>query len=142
MFLEFQVTRLIPYASCFVLGVYARSGGWFSDGKPIGSPALWGPIGAGLAVAYLAAGQPLFADTGGTANLPVKFLLVFAFLRSFLLLSLLVVFLSVGARYWNRTSALDRQLSATSYDIYLTHYWFVVAIQEALLAWVGGAVAN
>jgi hypothetical protein len=93
-----------------------------------------------LAVAYLVVGQPVFANTAGTANLSVGLLLVFAFLRSFLLLSLLVVLASVGARYWNRASGLDRQLSATSYDIYLTHYWFAVAIQAVLLTWAGGPV--
>jgi hypothetical protein len=138
MFLEFQVTRLVPYAGYFAFGVYARSRGWFVDGKPLGSLALWGTISAMLAVAFLVVGQPVFANTAGTANLSVGFLLVFAFIRSFLILSLLVVLVSFGARYWNRSSRLDRQLSATSYDIYLTHYWFVVAIQAALLNWAGG----
>jgi hypothetical protein len=91
-------------------------------------------------VAYLMVGHPVFADTRGTATLSVGLLLVFAFLRSFLLLSLLVLLVSFGARNWNRSSVLDRQLSETSYDIYLTHYWFVVAIQAGLLKWTGGPV--
>jgi glucans biosynthesis protein C len=140
MFLELQVTRLVPYAAYFAFGVYAQSRGWFTDGKSLGSLVLWGPVSAVLAVAYLVVGQPVFANTAGIANLSVGLLLVFAFLRSFLLLSLLVVLTSVGARYWNQASGLDRQLSATSYNIYLTHYWFAVAIQAALLTWVGGPV--
>jgi glucans biosynthesis protein C len=140
MFLEFQVTRLVPYAACFAFGLYARSRGWFADGKPLGSLALWGTISAMLAVAYLMEGQPLFSDTAGRANLSIGLLLIFAFLRSFLLLSLLVILMSVGARYWKHVTGLDRQLSATSYDIYLIHYWVVVAIQAALLIWVGGPV--
>jgi glucan biosynthesis protein C len=140
MFLEFQVTRLVPYAGCFAFGVYAWSRGWFVDGKPLGSLALWGTISTVLAVAYLLVGQPVFANTAGTANLSVGLLLGFAFIRSFLLLALLVVLVSFGARYWNRSSGLDRQLSATSYDIYLTHYWFLIAIQAGLLSWAGGPV--
>jgi glucans biosynthesis protein C len=140
MFLEFQVTRLVPYAAYFAFGVYAQSRGWFTDGKPLGSLIIWGPISAVLAVAYLVVGQPVFANSTGIANLSVGLSLVFAFLRSFLLLSLLVVLVSAGARYWNHASGLDRQLSATSYNIYLTHYWFAVAIQMALLTWVGGPV--
>ena len=140
MFLEFQVTRLVPYAGYFTFGVYAQSRGWFADGKPLGSLALWGAISAVLAVAYLVVGQPVFADTAGTANLPVGFLLVFAFLRSFLLLSLLVVFVSFGVRYWNYASGLDRQLAAASYNIYLVHFFIVVALQVALLKWMGGPV--
>ena len=138
--LEFQVTRLVPYAGTFALGLYAKSHGWFAEGKPLGSVTLWGAISSVLAVAYLLVGQPVFTDTAGTANLSVGLLMVFAFLRSFLLLSLLVVLVSFGARNWNHSSGLDRQLSATSYDIYLTHFWFVVGIQEALLKWTGGPV--
>ena len=138
--LEFQVTRLVPYAGSFAFGVYAQSRGWFADGKPLGSLRLWAVISGILAGTYLLVGGPVFADTAGTAHWSVGFLLVFAFIRSFLLLSLLVAFFSFGNRYWNHSSGLDRQLSATSYDIYLTHYWFVVAIQAALLKWSGGPV--
>jgi len=138
--LEFQVTRLVPYAGSFVFGVYAQSRGWFADGKPLGSLGLWAVISGFLAVAHLMVGRPVFADTAGTANLTIGFLLVFAFIRSFLLLSVLVVFFSFGVHHWNHSSGLDRQLSATSYDIYLTHFWFVVAIQEGLLKWAGGPV--
>lgn len=140
MFLEFQVTRLVPYAGAFAFGLYAQSRGWFTDGKPLGSLTLWGAASAVLTVAYLAFGQPVFADTAGTANLSAGYLLAFAVLRSFLLLSLLVVFVSFGLRYWNHANKLDQQLAATSYNIYLVHFFIVIAIQEALLAWAGGLV--
>jgi glucan biosynthesis protein C len=140
MFLELQVTRLIPYVGCFALGTYAQSRGWFTDGKPLASLALWGAVSAGLAVAYLVVGQPVFADTLGTSNLSVGFLLVFAFIRSFLVVSLIVVMVSFGVRYWSHASRLDRNLAAASYDIYLVHYFIVVALQMALLKWIGGPV--
>lgn len=138
--LEFQVTRLIPYGISFAFGVYAQRCGWFLDGKPLGPLYLWGMICGLLATAYLLIGQPLFTDTAGRAHFSIVFLLGFAFLRAFLLLSFLVVFLSFGIHYWNRSTTLDRQLSATSYDIYLTHYWFIVAFQAALLQWAAGPV--
>jgi len=140
MFLEFQVTRLVPYVGCFALGTFAQSRGWFTNGKPLVSLALWGAICAVLTVAYLVVGQPVFADTAGTANLSVEFLLVFAFIRSFLVVSLFVVIDSFGARYWSHASRLDRNLAAASYDIYLVHYFIVVALQMALLKWIGGPV--
>ena len=140
MFLEFQVTRLVPFAAYCAFGVYAQSRGWFADGKPLGSLTLWGAISAVLAVAYLVFGQPMFADTAGTATLSVGYLAVFAFLRSFLLLSLLVVFASFGVRYWNRASGLNRQLATASYNIYLVHFFIVVALQAALFKWSGGPV--
>jgi hypothetical protein len=140
MFLEFQVTRIIPHAGYFALGVYAQSHGWFTDGKPLGSLALWGTISAVFVVAHLVVGQPVFAGSAGTTNLSAGFLLIFAFIRSFSSLSLLVVFVSFGARYWNHASGLDRQLSATSYNIYLTHYWSLLAIQAVLPDWAEGPV--
>jgi glucan biosynthesis protein C len=139
-FLEFQVTRLAPYAGCFALGVYAQSRGWFGEGKPLGSLTVWGPISAALAAAYLVLGQPIFNDPAGAMRLPVGLLLAFALIRSFLLLSLLVLLVSVGARYWNRSNSFDQQLGQTSYNIYLTHYWAVILTQGALLDWTGGPV--
>lgn len=137
-FLEFQVTRLVPFAGSFAFGVYAWSQRWFLDGKPPGPLAFWGVICTLLTIIYLMVGQPVFADTAGKANFSTGFLLGFAFLRSLLLLSFLVVFLSFGMLHWNRSNKLDRQLSATSYDIYLTHFWFIVGTQTALLEWISG----
>jgi len=139
-FLEFQVTRLVPFAGCFALGVYAQSQAWFSDGKPLGSPALWGAAGAVLAIAYLVFGQPMFADTAGTAHFTAGYLLVFAFLRSALLLSLLAACIALAMRYWNSARSFDRGFSAASYNIYLVHFWIVVVLQTALLQWTSGPV--
>jgi glucans biosynthesis protein C len=141
MFLEFQVTRLVPFAGCFALGVYAESCGWFTVGRPLGSLTLWGALSVVLSAAYLWYGQPMFIDTSRTASLSVGYLLVFALLRSFLLLSLLVFLVSFGVTYWNRANGLDRQLASSSYDIYLVHFLIVVALQAALLKWIGGPVA-
>jgi hypothetical protein len=93
-----------------------------------------------LAVAYLVVGQPMFSDTDETANLSVGFLLVFAFIRSFLVISLIFVIVSFAVRYWSHASRIDRNLAAASYDIYLVHYFIVVGLQMALLKWTGGPV--
>jgi glucans biosynthesis protein C len=165
LFLEFQVTRLVPYAGCFALGVYAQSRGWFVESKGLaphssstnlsasapafvadegvafgGSLPFWALASVGLAVAYLVFGQPMFADTAGAAHPSIEYLIIFAFLRSFLLLSLLVVLISFGIRYWNVSNRLDRALGSTSYNIYLVHFFILLGFQAALLGWVGGAV--
>jgi glucan biosynthesis protein C len=138
--LQFEPTRLALLAGYFALGVYAQSYEWFAQEDRLGSPIVWGALGAALAVVYLVVGQRVFADPAGTPTLPVGFLLAFAFIRSFLLLSLLMAFVSFGVRYWNRSRGLDRQLAATSYNIYLTHIWLVVLPQAALLGWAGSPV--
>jgi len=140
MLLEFQVTRLVLFAGYFAFGVYAQSHGWFADWKAPGSLGIWGALSGALAIAYLVIGQPVFADTAGTAHLAAGLLLAFAVVRSLLLLSLLMLLVSIGISYWNRSRWFDRQLAATSYNIYLTHFWLVLAIQAALLTWIGGPV--
>lgn len=140
-FLEFQVTRLVPYVGCFGLGVYAQSHGWLVDRRPLGTVMLWGALSVVLSAAYLWLGQPMFADTSGTAHFSVGYLLGFAFLRSFLLLSLLVFLISVGMAHWDHANDVDRQLASSSYDVYLVHFLIVVAAQMALLKWVAGPVA-
>jgi glucan biosynthesis protein C len=134
--LQFEPTRLALLAAYFALGVYAQSHQWFAQENRLGSPILWGALSAALAVVYLVVGQRVFADPAGTTRLPVVFLLAFALIRSSLLLALLLAFVSFGIRYWNRSGVVDRQLAATSYNIYITHIWFVVLIQMALLGWM------
>jgi glucans biosynthesis protein C len=138
LFLQFEPTRLVLFVAYFALGVYAQSRGWFVDGRPVGSLPLWGALSAVLLVAYFVIGQPLFADPAGTTGLPVGLLLAFAFVRSFLVLSILVALVVGGMRFWNRSSAVDRQLSATSYGAYLSHWWFVVIAQGGLMEWTAG----
>ncbi len=140
-FLEFQVTRLVPFVGCFALGVWAQSHRWFAYRKPLGSLAVWGAVSVVLSAAYLWFGQPMFADVSGTAHFSVGYLLGFAFLRSFLVLSLLVFLVSFGVGNWDQASRVDRQLASSSYDVYLVHFLIVVALQEALVEWVGGPVA-
>lgn len=140
MFLEFQVTRIVFYAGYFAFGIYVQTRGWFADGKPPGSLLLWSAIALGLGVAYYFFGQPVFADTAGTARLSAGYLLVFAFLRSFLLIVVWLVLASFGLRYWNFASRIDRHLAAASYNIYLVHFFVVIALQAALLKWLEGPV--
>jgi len=90
---------------------------------------------------FLVVGQPMFADTAGTADFSVGYLGLFAFLRSFLLLSLLVVLTCFGMRFWKYAKGIDRQISAASYNMYLGHLFFIIGLQVALLEWAGGPVA-
>ena len=142
IFLQFQPTRLLLLVGYFGLGIYSQQRGWFESEKPLGRLAVWGAISAALAVAYLLVGQPLFTTLAGAPSLPIGLLLPYAFIRSFLVLSLVIVLILVGARYWNHSSLVDRQLSETSYNIYLSHVWFIIILQEILLGWSGSSLAK
>jgi hypothetical protein len=124
----------VPFAGYFAFGVYAQSRGWFADGRPLGSLTLWGALSAVLAVVYLVFGQPMFVNTAGTAHLTVGYLLVFAFFRSFLLLSLLVSLVSFGIHYWNHASVARETiaiLAGTGPPIHLSSaIWSVTTIKK------------
>jgi hypothetical protein len=101
---------------------------------------VWTLVAVALAVCYLVVGQPILANPA-EPGMGAAALLAFAFSRTYLLLSVTLALLSWGARRWNRSGAIARRLSATSYNIYLTHFWFVIVLQEMLLAWSGGSAA-
>ena len=58
---------------------------------------------------------------------------IFFFILNFLTISTLGLFTSLAVRYWNRPTAVDRNLASNSYNMYLSHYIFVLGFQLALV---------
>ena len=54
-------------------------------------------------------------------------------MRTFFCLAAIGLLTTIGSRYWNRTTRLNRSLAASSYDIYLLHLPIVVILQFAFL---------
>jgi glucan biosynthesis protein C len=138
LLVQFQPTRMILYVAYFGLGVYAASQKWFADGQPPGRLGIWLPVSVLLSIAFLIVGQAVFANPDTSHHLPAGLLLAFALIRSFLCLSVLIVFMSYAIKYWNRPSPFNQRLAASSYIIYLTHITFIVPLQRALMMWSGG----
>ena len=107
LFLEFQPSKIIIFVACFGLGVYGFSKNWFVDGKQIGRLSLWAPATILLSAAFLVVGQDVFQNPLTTTVLSPAYLLLFATLRSFLLLSIIVTVCSLGVRYFNRPRVLS-----------------------------------
>ena len=109
------------FAGYFAFGLYARSRGWFADGKPLSSLVVWGAISVVLSEAYLVVFQPVVTDLGGNISSVGRADNGLCFCPLVSDLSLLIVLVSAGARYWNRSRGLEQQFAETSYNIYLTH---------------------
>jgi glucan biosynthesis protein C len=137
LFLEFQPSKLFIFAACFGLGIYAYSKNWFSNGKQIGKLSLWLPATLLLSAAFLIVGQDMFQNPLTTTALSPSYLLVYAALRSFLLLSVTLMVCSLGVRYFNRPSFAISTVANNSYNIYLLHLFFVSTFQDILMIWAG-----
>jgi glucan biosynthesis protein C len=62
----------------------------------------------------------------------------FSFVRTSVCLTFLVIFIAYARKYWDRPSRLNQILAANSYNIYLSHIFFVVFLQDVLMVWQGG----
>lgn len=137
LFLEFQPSKLFIFAACFGLGVYGYSKNWFTDGKQIGRLSLWAPATILLSAAFMVVGQDVFQNPLTTTALSPAYLLLYATIRSFLLLSITFLVCSLGVRYFNRPSRTISTIADNSYNIYLLHLFFVSTFQDILMIWPG-----
>jgi len=133
---QFQCGKLIIYACYFGLGIYAYSRKWFADRDDFGQPWVWGLS------CFLLFGVNMFVlmklSKAGAGS--VGFQLAFVVLYPLWTLSFLGLFMSFAVRYWNRSTAVNRNLSANSYNMYLVHYIFPMTVPLLLRTWIGGPV--
>jgi glucan biosynthesis protein C len=137
LFLEFQPSKLFIFAACFGLGIYAFSKNWFINGKEIGKLSFWILATILLSAAFLIVGQDVFQNPLTTTTLSPAYLVLYASLRSFLLLSMTFTVCSIGVRYFNRPSRAISSIANNSYNIYLLHLFFVSMFQDILMIWPG-----
>jgi len=124
----------------FGLGLYAYSKDWFAGGKQLGRLSIWGPAAFMLAVAFMLVGQGVFQNPATTTSLPAAYLLLYAMVRSFLLLAVLVTFCSLGMKYFSRPNRFINSMSDNSYYIYLVHIYFINVFQDVMEIWPNGPV--
>ncbi|HSM70874.1 MAG TPA: acyltransferase family protein [Anaerolineales bacterium] len=134
--LQFELAKLAFYVPCFGLGVYARARKWFTEGRDIGRPGVWGWIVFVLLILNMFVGRAM------TRSLEPSWILQIAFLALYPLwtLSFLGFFISFAANRWNASSRFNRELASNSYGMYLAHYVFVMTLPLLLSGWVGGNV--
>ncbi|SMF58220.1 acyltransferase family protein [Pseudobacteriovorax antillogorgiicola] len=122
--LEFQPTRSITYISFFFLGMWASRHLWFKESSIPGPWIFW--VGASLTC------LGIFVWVGENFK-PES--LTYLLSRASLSLSLLVTILITAQKFWNQQTFIDKQLAQYSYEIYLGHYVFCLALQLLLAPW-------
>jgi len=138
LFLQFQPSKLFVYIAYFGLGIYGYSRNWFVNGNSLGRLSIWAPIAILSAAGFLVVGQDVFFNPASTPSLSPAYLALFALLRSFFLLSVLIALSSFAMRYFNRPSRLIQTLSDNSYYIYLAHVIIIHVLQETMMLWSQG----
>lgn len=130
--IQFQLMRIAPFIIYFTMGVMTYKNKWIERGT---FPGHFNTCMVSFAI-LLAAYSYLFY---GFVNSPLnsKAMRLYGFLsfpvQNFLTIATLGFFASLAVRYWNRPRKIDRNLAAASYDMYLSHYIFVLVFQLALL---------
>lgn len=128
--IQFRPTRLVFYLIYFGLGVATYRNKWIGRGWFPGRPKTWAAAFAVLLPAYSAA---FYLFRFGAPETEVIYAPVYYLILNFLCAACLGLSVSLGHAYWNRPRPLDRSLAANSYNIYLSHYLFVMCAQLILL---------
>jgi glucan biosynthesis protein C len=135
---QFQPGSLVSYIACFVLGCFAYARQWFAGNEFPNRLFIWVPIGVVLTAGFFIIGQDVFAHPLTSNKLAPGLLLAFSFIRTLVWLAFLVIFIAYARRYWDSPSRLNQAVSANSYNIYLSHIFFVTFLQDVLMVWPEG----
>lgn len=135
---QFQPASLVSFIACFTLGVFAYSRQWFGGNEFPRRLFIWIPIGVLLTAGFFSVGQAIFAHPLTSNKLAPGLLLAFSFIRTLVCLAFLVIFIAYARRYCDSPSKLNQAIAANSYNIYLSHIFFVTFLQDVLMVWPGG----
>jgi glucans biosynthesis protein C len=127
--IQFWPSRFFMFAIYFGLGIVVFKKKWIENGRFSGHLPTWASSFFVLLIGYIAVFHLLRHGPGDKEILGPLFVL----LMNLLCISTLGLFASIAIRWWNRPRPLDRSLAANSYNIYLSHYIFVIVLQLALL---------
>lgn len=132
--LQFETAKLAFYIPCFCLGIYTYSKKWFTNGKDLGQPWIWGLICFFLMAVNMAIGRNMTREVEPSIGLKSAFVVLYPLWT----LSFLYMFTAFASRRWKRATPLSRELAANSYNMYLVHYVFVMTLPLLLGNWIEG----
>lgn len=124
--IQFRPSRLFFFIIYFGLGLVTYRNRWIERGKFPGHYKTWAISSIGLLIVYLSVHNQIL---NGPNHLKEMYGAVFFFILNFLTIATLGFFTSIGIRYWNRPTVLGGKMSPISYDMYLSHYLFVLLFQ-------------
>lgn len=132
--IQFRASRLPFFIIYFVLGLVTYRNGWIERGKFPGHFKTWTMSCIGLLILYLFIHNQIL---NGPDHLKEMYGAIFFFILNFLTITTLGFFTSLGIRYLNRPTLLGGKMASISYDLYLSHYIFVLLFQLILFTLPG-----
>lgn len=130
-FIQFRVSRIFLHVAYFVFGILTFKRKWIERGKFPGHNKTWLIAFAVVLFAYYF--SYFLMMSAGTSKMENLFGLLFWFCLNYFTITALGVSLSLAVRYWNRQTSFNRILATNSYNLYLSHYLFVIGFQLLLL---------
>jgi glucan biosynthesis protein C len=129
--IQFQLIRLAPYIIYFGMGIITYKNKWIERGKFPGHLKTWVISFIVLLIAYT-----YLMNAFMSSPIKSKAMYVYGFLSfpvySFLTMAILGFFSSLAVKYWNQPTKMDQNLASNSYNMYLSHYIFVLVFQLIL----------
>jgi hypothetical protein len=132
--IQFRPSRIFLHIIYFGLGIITYKKKWIERGTFPGHFKTWIISFTILLIAFLYAHYLMLH---GPENSKEIFSPIFFFILNFLTISTLGFFTSLAVRFWNRPTAVDRNLASNSYNMYLSHYIFVIVFQFILFTTPG-----
>ena len=129
--IQFRPSRLFFYIIYFAFGLMTYRNKWIERGKFPGHFKTWTLSCAGLLIVYLWVHHQIL---NGPNHLKEIHGALFFLILNFLTIAALGFLASLGVRYWNRPTRFGRKMASNSYNIYLSHYIFVLIFQLILFA--------
>ena len=127
---QFRVSRIFLHVAYFVLGVLTFKWKWIERGKFPGHNKTWFIAFAFVFVAYYY--SYFLMLSAGTDEMEKLFGLLYWFCLNYFTIIALGLSVSLGVRYWNRQTSFSKILATNSYNLYLSHYIFVIGFQLLL----------
>lgn len=129
MILQFKTTQLLILILFFGFGIYSRYREWFIQMDIPFNFNAWISLALLLTILFFITGQNIFNNIDTSNTFSPLYLLIFSLIRSFLLLSYLIVFLSLAIKYFNKKNSIINKIADVSYEIYIVHIFIVGTFQ-------------
>ena len=129
-FVQFRVSRIFLYVAYFVLGILTFKRKWIERGKFPGHNKTWLIAFAVVLFAYYF--SYFLMMSAGTSEMEKLFGLLFWFCLNYFTITAFGLSVSLGVRYWNRQTSFNKTMATNSYNLYLSHYIFVIGFQLLL----------
>ena len=130
--IQFRVSRIFLHAAYFILGIRTYKKRWLENGKLPGHQRTWALSFLFAVVAYYASFFLMMTRVDSGAE--KLYGLLYWFCLNFFTITTLGLTLSMGYHYLNNPNRFNSFMANHSYNLYLTHYLFVIVFQLLLVS--------